>query len=161
MVVPVLMTSCQVSEKWNNGPVTAHATMIKVAATNANGDPVACATPCANWRKRSSSEKVFFGGSAKEIGASNGRGALEGIGRRCSWNEASPGAPTGRGGGHSPPRCAGEHPAASPMYTSSGRRSEARGAHQCRASGVEMSPCLQAKPSIHSVAIRDRANLVQ
>ena len=39
MVVPVLMTSCQVSEKWNNGPV-APQTITKLAAIeNAEVEP--------------------------------------------------------------------------------------------------------------------------
>jgi len=32
MVVPVLMTSCQVSENWNRGPLTAQAMMIPAAS---------------------------------------------------------------------------------------------------------------------------------
>lgn len=41
MVVPVLMTSCQVSEKWNRGPVTPHRTTISSAATKVIGWPAA------------------------------------------------------------------------------------------------------------------------
>jgi hypothetical protein len=39
MVVPVLMTSCQVSEYRKIGPVTAHKTMINPAAAKAHFDP--------------------------------------------------------------------------------------------------------------------------
>ncbi len=39
MVVPVLITSCQVSEKLKNGPVTTHATMIARAKTNTQARP--------------------------------------------------------------------------------------------------------------------------
>ena len=35
MVVPVLMTSCQESEKWNTGPVIAQTRTTPSAATNA------------------------------------------------------------------------------------------------------------------------------
>jgi len=35
------MTSCQVSLKWNMGPVTAHAAMTAAATANAIGRPVA------------------------------------------------------------------------------------------------------------------------
>jgi len=41
MVVPVLMTSCHVSEKWKIGPVMSQATMTKKARRNAAVDPVA------------------------------------------------------------------------------------------------------------------------
>jgi hypothetical protein len=40
MVVPVLITSCQVSEKLNMGPRTAHMIMIRKADINAIGEPV-------------------------------------------------------------------------------------------------------------------------
>src|SRR2546428_10158554 len=39
MVVPVLMTSCQVSLKWKMGPVAAHSTIMATAITNAVGWP--------------------------------------------------------------------------------------------------------------------------
>jgi hypothetical protein len=39
MVVPVLMTSCQVSEKWNTGPVSPHTRMMAQARTNTQGRP--------------------------------------------------------------------------------------------------------------------------
>jgi hypothetical protein len=38
--VPVLITSCHVSEKWNIGPVTAHRIMMIKATINAIGLPV-------------------------------------------------------------------------------------------------------------------------
>jgi len=41
MVVPVLMTSCQVSEKWNSGPVSAQATMTSTAMKKIVGRPTA------------------------------------------------------------------------------------------------------------------------
>jgi hypothetical protein len=43
MVVPVLTTNCQVSEKLNSGPVTAHTMMIAQAAMNVSGCPAAVA----------------------------------------------------------------------------------------------------------------------
>jgi hypothetical protein len=39
MVVPVLITSCQVSEKSKSGPVTAHTTMIARAKANTQARP--------------------------------------------------------------------------------------------------------------------------
>src|SRR6476659_7827987 len=48
IVVPVLITSCQVSLKPNSGPVTAQATMTAAATVNADGLPVARAVHLAN-----------------------------------------------------------------------------------------------------------------
>lgn len=42
MVVPVLMMSCQVSEKSNNGPVTAHTATSITAAMNVLALPATC-----------------------------------------------------------------------------------------------------------------------
>ena len=39
MVVPVLITSCQVSEYLKNGPVTAHASTVRVAVIKAAVEP--------------------------------------------------------------------------------------------------------------------------
>ncbi len=39
MVVPVLITSCQLSEKWNRGPVNAQRRTTSEATRNAHGDP--------------------------------------------------------------------------------------------------------------------------
>ena len=47
MVVAVLITSCQVSEKWNIGPVAAQATMLTKASKKAQGEPTAIAMVCA------------------------------------------------------------------------------------------------------------------
>ena len=47
MVVPVLMTSCQVSQKPNIGPDAAHMTMAATATTKVIGRPVSVDTPCA------------------------------------------------------------------------------------------------------------------
>ncbi len=44
MVVPVLITSCQLSEKWKRGPVAAHASTTAVAIRNARCVPTAAAT---------------------------------------------------------------------------------------------------------------------
>jgi hypothetical protein len=41
MVVPVLITSCHVSEKWNIGPVAAHMMMTANAHMNAQDEPKA------------------------------------------------------------------------------------------------------------------------
>ena len=40
-MVPVLITSCQVSLKWKSGPVTIQTTMTVPASANAAGRPVA------------------------------------------------------------------------------------------------------------------------
>jgi hypothetical protein len=37
MVVPVLITSCQVSEKWNTGPVAAHMMMMMMPRPDREG----------------------------------------------------------------------------------------------------------------------------
>ena len=39
MVVPVLMTSCQSSEKWKTGPSAPHTRTVASAAQNAVGEP--------------------------------------------------------------------------------------------------------------------------
>ena len=41
MVIPVLMRSCQVSEKWNSGPVRAQARITPTQAMKVTGWPVA------------------------------------------------------------------------------------------------------------------------
>ena len=51
IVVPVLMTNCQVSLKLNIGPVTPQTIMIKAAMMNAAGWPVARAVRLAKWEK--------------------------------------------------------------------------------------------------------------
>ena len=48
MVVPVLMTSCQVSLNRNSGPVTAHTRMMSRAIPNVAGWPAPRAVPLAN-----------------------------------------------------------------------------------------------------------------
>lgn len=47
IVVPVLITSCQVSENLNNGPLTAQINTTMQAAANANGLPAAFDMLCA------------------------------------------------------------------------------------------------------------------
>ena len=47
MVVPVLMISCQVSEKWANGPLAAQTTTIETQAANVAGLPAPRATTLA------------------------------------------------------------------------------------------------------------------
>ena len=49
----VLMVSCQVSEKWNQGPSSAQIMTIVTATMNAHGDPTALAVELANDRKKS------------------------------------------------------------------------------------------------------------
>jgi len=44
IVVPVLMTSCQVSDQWKSGQVTAQTRMTPSARMNAIGRPVSAAT---------------------------------------------------------------------------------------------------------------------
>jgi hypothetical protein len=51
IVVPVLMTNCQVSLKLNIGPVMPQTIMIKAAMMNAAGWPVARAVRLAKWEK--------------------------------------------------------------------------------------------------------------
>jgi hypothetical protein len=52
MVVPVLITSCQVSEYLNTGPVTAQITTIRRAMINAAELPVAKVAQSENFSKR-------------------------------------------------------------------------------------------------------------
>src|SRR5258706_749172 len=53
IVVPVLMTNCQVSEKWNNGPVIPHIKMITRATINAHGEPTTTEVLLENFLKKS------------------------------------------------------------------------------------------------------------
>src|SRR5215471_2474023 len=53
MVVPVLITSCHVSEYLNTGPVTAQTSTTRTARKNAVDDPIAIAKSRANFRKLS------------------------------------------------------------------------------------------------------------
>jgi hypothetical protein len=48
MVVPVLVTSCHVSENAKIGPVTAHAMTMMTARTNADGTPMTASLCFAN-----------------------------------------------------------------------------------------------------------------
>src|SRR6266508_598436 len=57
MVVPVLITSCQVSEKPKNGPVSAQTMITPTATPNAEEPPVHSVT----WRARRSSAKPTWG----------------------------------------------------------------------------------------------------
>ena len=41
MVVPVFITSCQVSEYWNTGPVAAHTITVRTAIAKTAGFPAA------------------------------------------------------------------------------------------------------------------------
>lgn len=63
MVVPVLMTSCQVSEKANNGPVVAQTAITPTATPNAHEPPAHSVTRLANRSSTKVIEKppvVFF-----------------------------------------------------------------------------------------------------
>ncbi len=51
IVVPVLITSCQVSEKPNSGPLTAQTTMTRHAITNVEARPAACDVALATLAK--------------------------------------------------------------------------------------------------------------
>jgi hypothetical protein len=53
MVVAVLITSCQVSEKPKIGPVTAHANKTAKDSTKAQGDPTISETLWENFRNNS------------------------------------------------------------------------------------------------------------
>ena len=63
MVVPVLMTSCQVSEKPNSGPVTSQTTMTSTASAKAQELPVQAVT----WRDQCPA--LVPGGNADAAGA--------------------------------------------------------------------------------------------
>src|SRR4051812_22726851 len=74
MVVPVLMMSCQVSEKWKAGPVIAHTTMIAIAPTNAHGEPTICEVRAAKLENHV--EKLgFFCVSLRAISTASGGGS--------------------------------------------------------------------------------------
>ena len=49
----VLIVSCQVSEKWNQGPRRPQITTIMTATMKAQGEPTALAVELANDRKKS------------------------------------------------------------------------------------------------------------
>jgi hypothetical protein len=51
IVVPVLMTSCQVSENPKTGPLTPQTMTMAQARMNVTGFPAACAMPEENWVK--------------------------------------------------------------------------------------------------------------
>ena len=51
MVVPVLMTSCQVSENLKIGPVMAQITTMRTHRAKVTGRPAAVATTLAAWLK--------------------------------------------------------------------------------------------------------------
>jgi len=58
IVVPVLITSCQVSLNPNSGPVTAHAATTETAVMNVNGLPVILAV---NFAKRENQDFDLVG----------------------------------------------------------------------------------------------------
>ncbi len=60
MVVPVLITNCQVSEKLNIGPVTAQTMITRNARIKARGFPVARVTRFENLLKNSDKDDFFF-----------------------------------------------------------------------------------------------------
>ena len=51
MVVPVLITSCQVSEKWKSGPVAAHTRTTAIARMKVGVRPDQRDTHCAKLEK--------------------------------------------------------------------------------------------------------------
>jgi hypothetical protein len=53
IVVPVLITSCQVSENWKSGPVNAQARITATAKINTSGEPTIMDVFVANLLKRS------------------------------------------------------------------------------------------------------------
>src|SRR5690349_19856032 len=53
IVVPVLITSCQTSEKWKNGPLMAQTTMIATATRKAQAVPGGAETLLENLRNAS------------------------------------------------------------------------------------------------------------
>ncbi len=60
MVVPVLITSCQVSENLKIGPVMAHIIITSKAIINAAGLPVAFVTTFENLLKNFDKPLLFF-----------------------------------------------------------------------------------------------------
>ena len=76
MVVPVLMTSCQVSEKPKSGPVAAHTRTTTTASTNANGEPMPCEVALANRRNKPwifTTDRAARIGSLVELGFERSR----------------------------------------------------------------------------------------
>ncbi len=53
MVVPVLITNCQVSEKPKTGPVAAQTIIVRSATTEAHGEPTVWDVLCAKMWKMS------------------------------------------------------------------------------------------------------------
>src|SRR5438045_3943898 len=89
MVVLVLMTSCQVSEKPNIGPVTAQARIMASATMKAHGEPTASATACEALRKNSFVIPTSLSPSQRWIGAcsvSGKKGTIEVTGGYCRVN---------------------------------------------------------------------------
>jgi hypothetical protein len=70
MVVPVLMTSCQVSEKWKTGPVTAQTRMIRVAPAKAHVEPSQPEAEAANLPNQSFVVRAFTSNGISFIFAS-------------------------------------------------------------------------------------------
>lgn len=62
MVVPVLMTSCQVSENLKNGPEIAQIMTIKAAPIKAGELPVNVVAQLANFSKRDCFRLAIFAG---------------------------------------------------------------------------------------------------
>jgi hypothetical protein len=60
MVVPVLITSCHVSENWKMGPVAAHKMMINKAIKNAYDEPVARVTAFEKVSNFAANAFLFF-----------------------------------------------------------------------------------------------------
>src|SRR4030095_14298847 len=76
IVVPVLMTSCHVSEKWKIGPVTAHARMTATATENAQELPAHSVAASENF-SRACPMRLFGSGaeSPRALFAAFGRSA--------------------------------------------------------------------------------------
>src|SRR5713101_7955931 len=65
IVVPVLITSCHVSLKWNVGPVIPQTSMISTAKKKAAGCPVARAVSLADWLNRDATFMAFLLGFSR------------------------------------------------------------------------------------------------
>ncbi len=96
MVVPVLITSCQVSEKLNSGPVTAQTTTSTTHARKAAGLPVTWAVQLA---KRANLRSNIGQAQAEAYAATDfGRSGSAGWWLRPNRRECWPSGPREMGG---------------------------------------------------------------
>src|SRR6478736_3830176 len=65
MVVPVLITSCQVSEKWKNGPVTIHTRTVPRARAKTQARPASREVTFATSANSLFGVRKFLGGGTR------------------------------------------------------------------------------------------------